>query len=110
MRIFVSYRKPYDDIANIKRKDMKRTFLNNMGQRTTLLTMATAEKKTKKNAPARKNSIANAHCTHLPLPANPQANPKAKSKVCNFQRFITLSVTNEITVYESYISNLNINR
>ena len=44
-------------------------------------------KKTKKNATARKNSNATAHCTHLPLPANTQANPKAKSKECNRQRF-----------------------
>jgi len=37
---------------------------------------------------AQKKSIAIAHCTHLPLPANTRANPKAKSKECNRQRFI----------------------
>jgi len=46
------------------------------------------EKKIKKNATAQKNSIANAHCTHLPLLAHTQAHPKAKSKECNRQRFI----------------------
>jgi hypothetical protein len=40
-------------------------------------------KKTKKIATARKNSNATAHCTHLPLPAHTQANPKAQSKECN---------------------------
>ncbi|MBK6478319.1 MAG: hypothetical protein IPF93_08515 [Saprospiraceae bacterium] len=34
------------------------------------------------------NFFANAHCTHLPLPAHTQAHPKAKSKECNRQRFI----------------------
>ena len=34
------------------------------------------------------NFIANAHCTHLPLIAYTQANPKAKAKECNRQRFI----------------------
>ena len=44
-------------------------------------------KKTKKIANAQKNSNANTHCTHLPLPAHTQANPKAKSKECNRQRY-----------------------
>ena len=47
----------------------------------------TLQKKNKKNATAQKNSIANAHCTHLPLPSIAQSNPKAKSKECNRQRF-----------------------
>jgi len=32
------------------------------------------------------NFNATAHCTHLPLLADPQANPKTKSKECNRQR------------------------
>ncbi len=50
----------------------------------------TLQKKNKKMANARKNSNATAHCTHLPLPATAQANPKAKSKECNRQRFVRL--------------------
>lgn len=46
-------------------------------------------KKTKKIATAKK-SDATAHCTHLPLLAETQANPKAKSKECNRQLFKTL--------------------
>jgi hypothetical protein len=38
------------------------------------------QKKNKKNAPARKNSIAYAHCTHLPLPAITQSQPEGKVK------------------------------
>lgn len=34
--------------------------------------------------------MAAAHCTHLPLPANHKANPNAKSKECNFHRFIKI--------------------
>ncbi|MBK9457824.1 MAG: hypothetical protein IPO24_20755 [Bacteroidetes bacterium] len=46
-----------------------------------------SEKKTKKIATARKISNAITHCTHLPLPAHAPANPKAKPKECNRQRF-----------------------
>ena len=53
-----------------------------------------SEKKTKK--------IATAHCTHLPLPANTQANPKAKAKECNRQRFISFYVRNYLKIYETY--------
>jgi hypothetical protein len=60
------YRKPYDDIANIKRTDMKRTFLNNMGQRTTLLAKANAEKKTKKMPPHEKILLPT-HIAHICL-------------------------------------------
>jgi hypothetical protein len=42
--------------------------------------MATAQKKIKKIATARKNSNANAHCTHLPLPAQRTSQPKGKVK------------------------------
>lgn len=55
--------------------------------------MATLRKKTKKIATARKNSKATAHCTHLPLPANAQASPKAKSKECNRQRIKKTQIT-----------------
>jgi len=44
------------------------------------------QKKIKKKATARK-IFAAAHCTHLSLPADTQAQPKAKSKECNRQRF-----------------------
>ena len=37
------------------------------------------------------NFFANPHCTHLPLPAYAPANPKAKSKECNRQRFINFT-------------------
>jgi hypothetical protein len=60
------YRKPYDDIANIKRTDMKRTFLNNMGQRTTLIAKATAEKKQKKMPPHEKILLPT-HIAHICL-------------------------------------------
>jgi hypothetical protein len=82
------YRKPYDDSANIKLTNFERRLFEIYGQQTTPLLTPTAQKKIKKNANAQKNSIAIAHCTHLPLPANTRANPKAKSKECNRQRFI----------------------
>jgi hypothetical protein len=73
----------------MKLSDMNRTFLEIHGQQPARLLTANAGKKTKKNATARKNSNATAHCTHLPLLAHTQAPPKAKSKECNRQRFIS---------------------
>jgi hypothetical protein len=40
------------------------------------------------------NFYAPAHCTHLPLLADTQANPKAKSKECNRQRLDDVSALN----------------
>jgi hypothetical protein len=87
------YRKPYDDSANIKLTDMKRTFLDNKTER------LTARPTSQRNevlffANAHFlffNFSANPHCTHLPLLADTQANPKAKAKECNRQRFINLT-------------------
>jgi hypothetical protein len=66
---------------------MKRTFLDNITER------LTARPTSQRNeilffASAHFlffNFIASAHCTHLPLLADTQANPKAKSKECNRQ-------------------------
>jgi hypothetical protein len=49
--------------------------------------MATLQKKNKKKCHRTKKFYAYAPCTHLPLPSNTQANPKAKSKECNRHRF-----------------------
>jgi hypothetical protein len=58
------------------------------GQQPTPFLRADASRKKIKKAPARKIFMATAHCTHLPLPANAQTHPKAKSKECNRQRFV----------------------
>ena len=84
------YRKPYDDSANIKLTDMKRTFLDNVTER---LTANPTSQRNEVLFFAHPhflffNFIASAHCTHLPLLADTQANPKAKSKECNRQRTV----------------------
>ena len=82
------YRKPYDDSANIKRTDMKRTFFNTKPngltdiptiQRNEVLFFANAHF-------LFFNFSDTAHCSHLPLPANAQADPKAKAKESNPHR------------------------
>jgi len=77
-------------------------FDNNRHRPTPLWKADASGKKTKKIATARKNSNATAHCTHLSLPAHTQANPKAKSKECNRQRFIPYYVGNYLKNYETY--------
>ena len=47
---------------------------------TPLLQADASEKKLKKMPPHEKNSIATAHCTHLPLPAIAQIQPEGKVK------------------------------
>jgi hypothetical protein len=41
---------------------------------------------------------ANTHCTHLSLPANAQADPNAKPKECNRQRFINTEQPSQQTL------------
>jgi hypothetical protein len=84
------YRKPYDDSANMKQADMKQTFLDNITER---LTARPTRQRNEVLFFADPhflffNFIASAHCTHLPLLADTQANPKAKSKECNRQRTV----------------------
>jgi hypothetical protein len=65
----------------MKQTNFERTFLGlRWTTNDTALNGKRTEKKIKKNATARKNSFANAHCTHLPLPANSQNQPKGKVK------------------------------
>ena len=84
------YRKPYDDTPNIKLTSMKRTFFDDIqngltarptSQRKEVLFFANAHF-------LFFNFNANAYCTHLPLLADTQTNPKAKSKECNRQRTV----------------------
>ena len=74
------YRSCYGDSANMKRTTIGQTNCSNMRQQQTQHLRATLQKKNKKNAPARKNSIAYTHCTHLPLPAITQSQPEGKVK------------------------------
>jgi len=82
------YRKPYDDSDNIKQTDMIRTFFDDI---TNGLTARTTSQRNEVLFFAHPNFLffnfnANAYCTHLPLLADTQTNPKAKSKECNRQR------------------------
>lgn len=85
------YRKPYWQPCNLKLTSFEQAVF---GQQWTTDTasnrQANASKKKLKHRYHTKKIkfYANAHCTHLPLPSNAQANPKAKSKECNHQRFI----------------------
>ena len=64
----------------MKRTTIEQSNCNNMQQQQTQHLKATLQKKNKKNAPARKNYIAYAHCTYLPLPAITQSQPEGKVK------------------------------
>lgn len=77
------------DRANFKLTDFEQPFFGQLGTTTDTALNGNRTKKIKKKPP-RKKFYANAHCTHLPLPANTQCHPKAKPKECNRQRFIPL--------------------
>ena len=83
-----------NDRATIKLTDMKPNFGDNIrhgltarttSQRNEVLFFATSHF-------LFFNFSATSHCTHLPLLATAQPNPKAKSKECNRQRFNPLQL------------------
>ena len=83
----MSYRKPYDDSANIKRTDMKRTILNYINNR------LTARPTSQRNEVLFFadthflffNFFASAHLAHLVLP-DTQADPSQNQKSQIYQR------------------------
>ncbi len=82
------YRKPYDDTANIKLTDMIRIFFDDLTNR---LTAKPTSQRNEVLFFAQPHFLffnfnVTAHYTHLPLLADTQANPKAKSKECNRHR------------------------
>jgi hypothetical protein len=84
----------------MKRTTIEQTNCNNMRQQQTQHLKATLQIKNKKNAPARKNSFAYAHCTHLPLPAITQSQPEGKVKrVQSPTLYFTVSIKEHIFLY-----------
>ena len=76
------YRKPYDDTANIKLTDMIRIFFDDLTNR---LTARTTSQRNEVLFFANPHFLffnfnATAHCTHLPLLACTQSQPKSKVK------------------------------
>jgi hypothetical protein len=88
LTLYKRYRKPYGDSANIKLTDMKRTILDNITERLTAKLTSQRNEVLFFADPHFLffNFNTSAHCTHLPLLPDTQANPKAKSKECNPQR------------------------